>query len=56
MNSYEAERQGVVSSLVEIHMGGREVFYSFILKYHVMQEGFSFYSLRKSDKGTDTDL
>ena len=44
------------NSFVEIHMRGREVFYSFILKYHVMQEGFSFYGLRKSDKGAGTDL
>ena len=44
------------NSFVEIHMRGREVFYSFILKYHVMLEGCSLDGLRKPHKGTDTDL
>ena len=35
---------------------GREVIYNLFPKFHAMQEGFSFYGPRKSDKGADTNL
>ena len=39
-----------------IDMTGREVFYSFLSKFPVRHEGFSFHCFRKSDEGGDTDL
>ena len=34
----------------------QEVIYCLLPKFQVRLEGFQFYSLRKSDKGADTDL